>query len=156
MTEKPKRKVWKRWWFWALIVVALWIAFVKNIYIMSGSSMSPTLKDQEVVFMQRWLFTLRRGDMAVFRYKDGKSEGVFLKRVIGLPGDKIEIQDGRVLVNGAALDEPYAKQPTNPTTSVTLGGDQYFVLGDNRTQSYDSRAFGPILRGDIVGKAVGR
>ncbi len=94
-----------------------------------------------------------RGDVVVFRFPN-QPERDFIKRVIGLPGDQVEIKDGLVFVNGHALDEPYElERPTHDYGPVVVPEGQYFVLGDNRNNSYDSRSWGFVPEDDIVGKA---
>ncbi|HEU5089549.1 MAG TPA: signal peptidase I, partial [Roseiflexaceae bacterium] len=101
-----------------------------------------------------------RGQIVVF-YRDDEQHGEpLIKRVIGVPGDTISIQGGQVFVNGMLLDEPYVHglltDCSNVCGSVMLCADQYFVMGDNRTVSVDSREFGPISGSAIVGRVVAR
>ncbi|MFQ5880346.1 MAG: signal peptidase I [Dehalococcoidia bacterium] len=99
-----------------------------------------------------------RGDVVVFRSPQDRSTD-FIKRIIGQPGDTVEIRDGTVFINGALLEEPYASGRTNchggrqRCGPLTLGEGRYYVLGDNRTSSSDSRLWGPVPEGDIIGKA---
>ena len=103
-------------------------------------------------------FALRRGQVVVFYRAPERDDDALIKRVIGLPGDTLEIRDGQVLVNGAALDEPYirgANTSCNATCGpLTLAADEYFMMGDNRVNSLDSRSFGPIAADQIVGRVV--
>ncbi len=119
-----------------------------------GSSMEPNLHDGEYVIVNRAVYHLhppQRGDIIVFQ-RDGTRE--FIKRVIGLPGDTVEIRDGRVYVNGVALDEPYiAQAPAYTMEPRTIGPNEYFVLGDNRNNSSDSHNWGQVAFNTIDGKA---
>jgi signal peptidase I len=103
-------------------------------------------------------FALQRGQVVVFYRTPERNEDALIKRVIGLPGDTIEFRAGHVLVNGAQLDEPYVHdaQTTCATNCgpLTLGPDEYYVLGDNRLNSLDSRSFGPIPAEQIVGRVA--
>jgi signal peptidase I len=97
----------------------------------------------------------RRAEVVVLRAPSGGDD--LIKRVVGVPGDRISVLNGRVLVNGRALAEPYLRSPQTICASrwcdVTLGPDEYYVLGDNRAQSSDSRLFGPVGGDRIIGKA---
>jgi signal peptidase I len=103
-------------------------------------------------------FALQRGQVVVFYRTPAREEDALIKRVIGLPGDTIEFSAGQVLINGKILDEPYLHDvPTNCSVvcgPLTLGPDQYFMLGDNRLNSLDSRSFGPIPSDQVVGRVV--
>jgi signal peptidase I len=93
-----------------------------------------------------------RGDIIVFRHSDSKTD--YIKRIIGLPGDILEIKGGVVYINGSKLVEPYIQDPPRYTLNqLTIGEDNYFVLGDNRNNSNDSHHGWTVLREDIVGKA---
>ncbi|MFQ5576984.1 MAG: signal peptidase I, partial [Anaerolineae bacterium] len=95
----------------------------------------------------------RRGDVVVLKVREGAHE-LLIKRVIGLPGETVEIRNGRVFVDGAALDEPYLAQPTRGHYGpVYIPPLHLFVLGDNRGASNDSRSFGPIAMKNVVGRA---
>jgi signal peptidase I len=107
--------------------------------------------DQPVRFLFR---PPRRGDVIVFRFPQDPSRD-FIKRVIGVPGDEVEVRSGQVFVNGIALDEPYVTSRAEysmPRQVVPEG--QYFVLGDNRSNSYDSRAWGTVPEANIIGQAM--
>jgi signal peptidase I len=128
-------------------------------YIVDGPSMQPNFFTGQFIMVSRlnYLFgTPERGDIIVFHRPDMQQDDL-IKRVIGLPGEHVEIRDGDVYVNGVMLDEPYINEQTfNCTTycDIQLGPDQYFVMGDNRNRSTDSRAFGPVNRHFIVGEAL--
>jgi len=103
-------------------------------------------------------FAMQRGQVVVFYRTPERNEDALIKRVIGLPGDTIEFSAGHVLVNGAQLDEPYIHDVLTKCAfncgPLTLGPDQYFMLGDNRLNSLDSRSFGPIPADQIVGRVA--
>jgi signal peptidase I len=122
-----------------------------------GQSMEPNLHDGEYVLIDKisyMLHTPERGDVVVFTPPNNERD--YIKRVIGLPGDTVEVRGGRVYVNGAALDEPYLSSPTNSADqSYRVDEGRYFVMGDNRNNSSDSRSssIGAITPQSIVGRA---
>jgi signal peptidase I len=124
-----------------------------------GTSMMPSLEDQERIFVNKFVYRLEpisRGDIVVFRYPRDPSKS-YIKRVIGVAGDRIRIDGGQVYVNGEALDEDYvppayADSRSYPETVVPP--HCYLVLGDHRSMSNDSRDFGPVNQSYIYGKAV--
>ncbi|MGH2578890.1 MAG: signal peptidase I [Actinomycetota bacterium] len=113
----------------------------------AGDSMRPTLEPGQFLVASR-PGRLHRGDVVVIRRPERPIEVV--KRLVGVPGDRVEAEGGRISVNGAEVWEPYASG-VGPSGSWDLGPDQYVVLGDNRDRSSDSRAFGPVDRASIVG-----
>ncbi len=125
----------------AVIVCILIRTFVFHTSRVEGSSMEATLQSGDIVLITRFDYrfgqTPSRGDIVECRFP-GRS-GVYIKRVVGLPGDEVIYRDGRGYVNGEALSEPYATGPFEDYTAV-LGKNEYLVLGDNRGESYDSRA----------------
>lgn len=131
--------------------------FVQN-YQVDGPSMMPTLFNSQFILVNKadyYLHAPQRGDVIVFRYPRDPSRD-FVKRVIGVPGDTVTITgDGVVSVDGVRLSEPYTNDLLNyyGPESWTLSTGQYFVLGDNRGDSSDSRDWGPVPLSDIIGKA---
>lgn len=119
-----------------------------------GSSMEPNLHDGEYVIIDKVSYMLHgpeRGDVIVFA-RPGERD--YIKRVIGLPGDTVEIRSGQVYVNGIALEEPYINQPVRQDVAARqVEAGRYFVLGDNRNNSSDSRVIGTVPAADIVGRA---
>lgn len=116
--------------------------------------MMPNFHDGELLLTEKVTYRLykpERGDVIVFRAPNSKNVD-FIKRVIGLPGEAIRIENGSVFINGEKLDEPYEIQLTSGTEEITLGAEQYFVLGDNRNASSDSRSFGAIKKDSIRGR----
>lgn len=143
------------------IVSALIIAFIINKFVIfqveiPSGSMIPTLNINDRLFATRVYNNqnLERGDMVIFNFEP-KNE-LFIKRLIGLPSDYVEINSGVVSVNGEILEENYIKELGNFTGSYQVPRDEYFFLGDNRNSSFDSRFWDyPFIKGeDIKGKAV--
>jgi signal peptidase I len=155
----PVLSVWLRDLVISLAISAFIIVFLYQPVKVEGTSMMPSLEDQERIFVNKFVYRLEpieRGDIVVFRYPRDPSKS-FIKRVIGLAGDRIQIDDGRVFVNGKLLEEDYvpsiyADQRSYP--ELVVPPNSYFVLGDHRTMSNDSRDFGPVDAGFIYGKAV--
>jgi len=118
-----------------------------------GDSMLPNFHDGELLLTEKVTYRLykpRRGDVIVFRAPQRNVD--FIKRIVGLPGNTVRIEDGTVFIDDERLAEPYETQKTQGSATVVLGQDEYFVLGDNRGSSSDSRSFGPIKRNAIKGK----
>ncbi|MCL4391978.1 signal peptidase I [Patescibacteria group bacterium] len=143
----------------AVAAVILVRAFVAQPFLVSGSSMVPTFQNGDYLLVDELTYHFRtpeRGEVIVLRYPKDPAE-YFIKRVIGLPGETVTIKDGRVMVTDQSehlvLNEPYIDQPMNVSQNFTetLGSNEYFVMGDNRNYSYDSRSWGPVPSSDIVG-----
>lgn len=143
----------------AVVAVFLVRTFVAQPFLVSGASMEPTFQDGNYVLIDELSYRLRapdRGEVIVFKYP-GDHRSYYIKRIIGLPGERVVIQDGAVTVYDATktkklLREPYiAATKSEEFTDMTLAPDQYFVMGDNRDFSFDSRKWGPLTRQDIVG-----
>jgi signal peptidase I len=130
--------------------------FVAEPFYMKGPSMEPTYKNMDYLVVNKIDKKYQRGDVIIFRYpKDPQT--FFIQRIVALPGEKVEIKDGAVFVNGAKFEESYLSSDTKTYNTLgnsefTLGGDEYFVLGDNRNASKDSRMFGALNKGFIIGK----
>jgi signal peptidase I len=120
-----------------------------------GSAMRPAFKDGDKVIMNKPPGEIGRGDVIMFLYPEDHSR-MYIKRVIGLPGEKIEIKSGRIYINGAPLDEPYLDPEYNSENvefpEETIPEGHYFVMGDNRDNSSDSRAWGTVPKELITGK----
>ena len=150
---------WFRDIFFAFAIAIFIVVFVVQPVKVEGTSMQPRLVDQERIFVNRFIYrfqNVRRGDVVVFWYPKDHSKS-FIKRVLGVPGDEVEIRNGIVYVNGARMSEPYLKREFQDYKSfgkaiVPLG--QYFVLGDHRNSSNDSRSWGFVAQNLIYGKAV--
>jgi signal peptidase I len=145
----------------ALLVAALFVVFVMQPVKVEGTSMLPRLHDGERIFVNKLVYyhlpKLERGDIVVFWYPDDPDKS-YIKRVIGLPGELMEIRDGIIYVNGQELKEPYIEPERNVTrlnhAPVLIKPHYYFVAGDNRDQSYDSRSWGLVPEKYIYGKAL--
>jgi signal peptidase I len=137
----------------ALIVLLVNLATGR--FRIEGNSMEPNLHDSEYVLIDKISYRLHppeRGDVIVFE-RPGE-ERDYIKRVIGLPGDTVEVRGGQVWVNGVALDEPYLSQTIRTEMPArVVQSSHYFVMGDNRNNSSDSRSFGAIAEEAIVGRA---
>jgi signal peptidase I len=127
-----------------------------------GRSMAPTLSDSEHYLLNRWVYFVHAPhsrDIVVLR--DPSDNGFSVKRIVATPGDSIYLNHGNVYVNGCKLEESYLA-PGTPTFAdskehdrlIRCGKDQYFVLGDNRMNSIDSRTYGPVPRGNILGPII--
>lgn len=153
--------------YWARdLVLSVIIALVVILFLfqpvkVEGTSMMPGLQDQERVFINKFVYrfgisSVSRGDTVVFWYPGDPSKS-YIKRVIGLPGDTVELRQGDVVVNGKYIDEPYVEaafrdRSVLPPMQVPEG--TYFVLGDHRNSSNDSRNWGPVPAAAIYGKAA--
>jgi signal peptidase I len=141
--------------------------FVAEPFVVSGKSMEPNFHDNEYLIINKVGYRIgepQRGDAIVFHYPKERSQ-YFIKRIVGLPGEKVKVEDGRVLIyneeypQGRVLNEPYTASQNvtfGPNEVISLGSEEYFVLGDNRLQSSDSRVWGILPKKDIVGKAFVR
>ena len=167
--------------FWALIIIVPIRVFLFQPFFVQGASMEPNFKDGDYLIVNELgyketsanvdgmhLFTvgsfkeLSRGDVVVFRYpRDPKQ--FFIKRVIGLPGEQVKVEAGKVTIyndenpEGLVLDERAylsAGSITNGTVTTTIKDNEYFVLGDNRQFSHDSRAWGALPENDVIGKVL--
>lgn len=121
-----------------------------------STSMLPTLRANDYVVVNKLAYKLggpKRGDVIVFKYPPDPTQIPYIKRVIGLPGDQIHIAAGRVSINGVILNEPYIKVSTNQGGDWTVPENSLFVMGDNRNGSSDSRAWGMVPLGNVIGKA---
>lgn len=141
----------------ALISLGIFLfvyVFLVQPHKVQGVSMEPTFENGELLLTEKISYKVSRvgrGDVVVFAAPVDKKVD-FIKRVVGLPSDHIEIKDKNVYINGLKLDEPYVSAPTAGDVNLTIGTDEFFVLGDNRGASSDSRSFGPIQRKGIKGK----
>ncbi len=128
------------------------LLFPVDIFIMTGASMETALMNGEKVVLDRYNKEYKRMDIVVVNIPSKTKNAQLLKRIIGLPGETIEINGEKVFVNGAVLTEEYAVGVTKGDIKMILGNNQYFMMGDNREMSFDSRAFGPISIENVVGK----
>lgn len=162
----------KRYWFFTAVITFLLIISLKNLifveYRVEGGSMQPTLEEGHQLSINKvnhLLFDIKRFDIVVFKGPEGKD--AYIKRVIGLPGDELQYKNDQLYINGKAIEEPYLKMLKNGIPFGRLTGDftlqettgkktipqgSLFVIGDNRRVSRDSRHFGLIEEGDVIGK----
>jgi signal peptidase I len=166
MTEHSKSALittvaWLRDLMLSVLIAALVILFLYRPVKVEGTSMMPSLFDQERLFINQFSYKfgigdIRRGDTVVFYFPEDPTES-YIKRVIGLPGDTVAVDDGYVIVDGKKLVENYVPAEYRDDRSYalkTVPSGQYFVLGDHRSSSNDSRAWGFVPRNYIYGKAV--
>ncbi|MDE3105112.1 MAG: signal peptidase I [Acidobacteriota bacterium] len=152
-------RVWFRDLFVSLMVSAFIITFLYQPVRVEGTSMLPELRDQDRLFVNKFAYRLgeiHRGDVVVFLYPHDHTKS-YIKRVIGLPGDTVRIDNGQVYVNGKALDEAYVPmryQDSRSQPELLLPANEYWLMGDHRSISSDSRDFGPVDRGLIYGRAA--
>lgn len=134
-----------------LLVVILIRSFLVTPIKVNGQSMYDTLTGDEIMLLFK-VGDINRYDMVVADLiVDGKKDDTLIKRVYGLPGETIKCENGVIYINDRKIDDPYATNETSDFEAVTLGSDEYFLLGDNRSISLDSRIIGPIHRKDIEG-----
>jgi signal peptidase I len=152
---------WVRDLAFSVLIAVILIVFIYQPVKVEGTSMMPTLTDQERIFINKFTYhfglgDIQRGDMVVFWFPLDQSKS-YIKRVIGVPGDVVRIEAGQVFVNGQELNEPYVPDEFRDRVSYEerpVPNDQYFVLGDHRNSSSDSRTWGFVKREAIYGKAV--
>jgi signal peptidase I len=158
-TLRREIRVWTRDLLIAIGLALIIIVFLYQPVKVEGTSMAPLLSDQERIFINKFVYRfepIQRGDVVVFWYPlDGSKS--FIKRVVGLPGETVEIRQGRVYINGKVVPEPYVPPQYEDFSDFgpkDVPADQYFVMGDHRISSNDSRVFGTVGRQFIYGRAV--
>ncbi len=155
---------WVRDLTFSVLIAIVLIVFIYQPVKVEGTSMEPGLTDNERIFINKFTYgfglgSIHRGDTIVFKYPNDTTKS-YIKRVIGLPGDRIRIVEGQVWVNDKPLKEDYvAREFRDPSTwrdgkDQTVGPEEYFVLGDHRNSSSDSRAWGDVPAKLVYGKAV--
>ena len=161
--KTKKQSFWElvRFAVMALIIVVPIRVFIAEPFIVSGSSMVPTFEDANYLIVDKISYKLnnpKRDDVVIFRYPYNQTK-FFIKRIIGLPNETIEIKGSVVTVtneerkNGFELYEPYVKNLSNDDKHFELKSDEYFVMGDNRSGSSDSRIWGAVKKELIIGRA---
>jgi signal peptidase I len=152
---------WTRDLLVSVVIAIVIILFIYQPVKVEGTSMMPSLVDQERIFINKFVYRfgvgdVERGDLVVFWFPGDPSKS-YIKRVIGTPGDIVEVDEGTVLLNGQALEEHYVPEEYRDRVSIPaqrVPDNQYFVLGDHRSSSNDSRSWGMVPRRNIYGKAV--
>lgn len=148
----------------ALVIVVPIRVLVAEPFIVSGSSMVPTFENGDYLIVDKLSYELgspKRDDVVVFRYPADPTK-FFIKRIIGLPNETVDIKGNEVTItnethrNGFKLDQPFVKNPANNDTHFELKDDEYFVMGDNRSASSDSRYWGAVKRNFLTGRALFR
>lgn len=154
---QKKDMSWKRFALYIVVVIVIRL-FVIEPHSVSGSSMDETFHNKDYLFVEKigYLFTNpKRGDVIVFNPPIAERAGDrFIKRVIGVPGDAVRVEKGVTYVNNVAIDEPYVTHTSDQAAQITLKDGEYFVMGDNRAGSYDSRSWGPIIKEEIQGRVL--
>jgi len=147
--------------FWSLVIVVPFRIFIAQPFIVNGASMDPTFKNGDYLIVDEITYRFekpQRGSVLIFKFPlDTKK--YFIKRIIGLPGEHIEIKKGVVTItktdgSSTTLDEPYVVYPKADDYKYDLGENEYFVMGDNRLGSADSRIWGPVKEDLIIGRPV--
>lgn len=136
-----------------IITIIVLKIFVFNFILVKGDSMNPKFKNNDFMFLNKIIYNfqpIKRGDVIVLKYQNND----LIKRVIGLPKDKIKVENGKLYINNKEYKENYINSYTASIDfeEITLKDYEYFVMGDNRYNSYDSRNFGPITKRNIIGR----
>lgn len=163
--EPPTSMLW--WFVGTIIVVKLIQAFFIQPFIVDGGSMLPTFRHKEFLLVDKFSYLVgdpKRGDVMIFKLYEGSGNeygGKYLvKRVIGLPGERVVVKNGVTTIHNAefpqgfVLEEPYVTYKDGKETDITLSSTQYFMMGDNRAQSYDSRSWGPLEKDAVRGQVL--
>jgi signal peptidase I len=146
----------------AVIIVIPFRIFVARPFIVDGSSMYPTFKDGQYLIVDELTYhwnSPQRGSVLIFKYPNDPKKK-FIKRIIGLPGETVSIQDGKITIinaehpEGFELNEDYVQLQKSDTQSYVLEEDEYYVMGDNRSASADSRIWGPVPKANIIGRPI--
>lgn len=157
-TKKAKRDMsWKSFFFY-LILILLVRVYVIEPHSVSGTSMDETFHTRDYVIVDKISYDItepKRGDVIVFNPPISDRTGDrFIKRIIGIPGDTVEVSGTDTYVNGVKLSEKFVTHQSTRTATSTLGTDEYFVMGDNRAVSYDSRSWGVLKKEHIQGRVL--
>ena len=136
-----------------VIIIIILKIFVFNFILVKGDSMNPKYKNNDFMFLNKIIYSfkpIRRGEVIVLKYKNND----LIKRIIGLPNDKIKVENGKLYINNKEYYENYINSYTASYDfdEITLKDNEYFVMGDNRYNSYDSRNFGTIMKNNIIGR----
>lgn len=152
-------------WFFALakIFIVLIIVgtvihyFLATVFIVDGLSMYPTLKNKNFLLVSRLAYKLsspQRGEIVIMKFPGDPERKTYVKRIIGFPKEKITIMDGKIFINDKILEEGYIDKliETEPNLEYQLGAEEYYVMGDNRANSSDSRVWGALPKKDLIGR----
>jgi signal peptidase I len=166
LEEKEKPQTFLTWIIGMILIIRIFQVFFFQLFLVSGLSMYPTFQDNDFLIVDKMSYKNKepaRGDVIVFKFlKDGDpADGkYFIKRLIGLPGERVTVIDNVTTIykkdgSKVILNEDFVKnKKNNDNTDYTLGEDQYFMMGDNRNGSYDSRSWGPIHKSQISGHVI--
>ena len=152
--EKVKKIIWE---LIPYVLIVIMIIIIR-IYIITpvrvdGASMNKTLEDGDILLLYK-MAQIDRYDIVVL--DEEYDDEIIIKRIIGLPGETVEIKNGKIYINDEEIEDEYAYGDTSDYEKITLADDEYFILGDNRLISKDSRYFGPIKKSDLMGEVVFR
>lgn len=158
-TTKSKDMSWKSFFFY-LVLIILFRVYVIEPHSVTGSSMDETFHTKDYVLVDKISYEFskpKRGDVIVFNPPVvDRTEDRFIKRIIGVPGDAVIVTDSETYVNGEKLAEEFVTHKSNRYASSTLKENEYFVMGDNRAVSYDSRSWGVLQKDAIQGRVIMR
>lgn len=136
-----------------IVAVVLIRTFIITPVKVDGDSMKETLNNNDILLLYK-LGSIKRFDIVVL--DEAYDNEKIIKRVIGMPGETVSIKNDKIYINGKIIDNSFAYGTTSDVDKIELGEDEYFILGDNRLISKDSRYFGPVTKGEIIGKVVFR
>lgn len=140
------------------VILALMNAFVGTINIVNGPSMQPNFQDKQILLVDKLSYLTRqprRGEAVILKFPGDPEKTRYIKRIVGMPGETLAIQSNKVYIDGKELDEPYIPSDflTEPNMEIKIGQNEYFVMGDNRENSNDSRVFKTVERRFLIGLA---
>lgn len=133
--------------------------FIATVFVVDGASMEPNFHNKEYILIEKLSYLIakpQRGDVVVIKFPGDPEHKKYIKRIIGLPGETLEIKDNNVYINGQKINEFYIPQyvKTLPNMKTTIGPNDYFIMGDNRENSNDSRFWGTCPKNDLIGRAI--
>lgn len=147
-----------KWIIFTVVAVILVHFFLATIFVVDGLSMYPNFSGGEYILANRWQYNFgepQRGDVVILRFPGDPEHKKYIKRLVGLPNDILTITKGEVYINNRKLNEPYLASgiATDQDINIKLGADEYFLIGDNRPNSSDSRTWGVAARRFLIGRA---